>query len=141
MREDLLDDRLLQDRRDDLQLTATVRAVLQVEIEHPLEHHLARGVCLHTFVGQRRAGALPAGAWRRLLNLGYMYGPVSALGYALGYLMRKSGLQETPDPFFGAMVGTLVGAMLFVVAACFSESYRSACASAGWTGRRQSRRV
>ena len=26
-----------QDRRDDLQLTATVRAVLQVEIEHPLE--------------------------------------------------------------------------------------------------------
>ncbi len=50
-----------QDRRDDLQLTAAVRALLQVEIEHPLEHHLARGVCLHTFVGPRRAGALPAG--------------------------------------------------------------------------------
>ena len=40
--------------------------------------------------------------------------------------MRKSGLQETLDPFFGAMVGTLVGAMLFVVAACFNESYRLA---------------
>lgn len=71
-------------------------------------------------------GVVPAGAWRRLLNLGYMYGTVSALGYALGYLMRKAGLQETPDPFFGAMVGTLVGAMLFVVAGCFSESYRLA---------------
>ena len=73
-----------------------------------------------------QSGVVPAGAWRRLLNLGYMYGPVSALGYALGNLMRKSGLQETPDPFFGAMVGTLVGAMLFVVAGCFSESYRLA---------------
>ena len=76
--------------------------------------------------GGAQPGVVPAGAWRRLLNLGYMYGPVSALGYALGYLMRKSGLQETPDPFFGAMVGTLVGAMLFVVAGCFSESYRLA---------------
>jgi hypothetical protein len=37
VREDLLDDRLLQDRSDDLQLTATVRAVLKVEIKHALE--------------------------------------------------------------------------------------------------------
>src|SRR3990167_531102 len=73
-----------------------------------------------------QSGGVHAGAWRRLLNLGYMYGPVSALGYGLGYLMRKSGLQETPDPLFGAMVGTLVGAMLFLVAGRFSESYRLA---------------
>ena len=33
MREDLLDHRLLKDRRDDLQLAAAVRAVLQLEIE------------------------------------------------------------------------------------------------------------
>jgi hypothetical protein len=33
VREDLLDDRLLQDRRNDLQLADAVRAVLQVEIE------------------------------------------------------------------------------------------------------------
>jgi hypothetical protein len=32
VREDLLDDGLLQDRSDDLQLAAAVRAVLQVEI-------------------------------------------------------------------------------------------------------------
>ena len=35
--EDLLDHRLFQDRGDDLQFTAAVRAVLQVEVEHPLE--------------------------------------------------------------------------------------------------------
>ena len=34
VREDLLDHRLLQDRRDDLELAAAVRTVLQVEIEH-----------------------------------------------------------------------------------------------------------
>ena len=37
VREDLLDDRLFHDGRDDLQLAAAVRAVLQVEREHPLE--------------------------------------------------------------------------------------------------------
>ena len=63
---------------------------------------------------------------RHQMNLGYLYGTASALGYAAGYLMRKSGLQETPDPFFGAMVGTLVGAMLFVAAGRFSPGYRLA---------------
>jgi hypothetical protein len=33
VREDLLDDALLQDGRDDLELTAAVRAVLQVDPE------------------------------------------------------------------------------------------------------------
>ncbi len=37
MGEDLLDHRRLQDRRDDLQLAAAVRAVLKVEIEDALE--------------------------------------------------------------------------------------------------------
>ena len=36
-REDLLDDRLRQDRRDGLRLVAAVRAVLQVELEYTLE--------------------------------------------------------------------------------------------------------
>lgn len=72
-------------------------------------------------------GATPAGSHQKpRLNLGYVYGPLSALGYALGYLMRKAGLQDTPDPFFGAMVGTLVGAALFVVAGRWSEPYRRA---------------
>jgi hypothetical protein len=37
VRVDLLDDRLLQDRRDDLQLAAAVGAVLQLEVKHALE--------------------------------------------------------------------------------------------------------
>ena len=37
VREDLLDRRLLKNRRNDLQLTAAVRAVLQVDLEHALE--------------------------------------------------------------------------------------------------------
>ena len=69
----------------------------------------------------------PAGAGPNpRLNSGYVYGPLSALGYALGYLMRKAGLQDTPDPFFGAMVGTLVGVALFVAAGRWSEPYRRA---------------
>lgn len=75
---------------------------------------------------QGRQSVDTGGAWRRLLNLGYLYGPVSALGYALGYLLRKLGLREAPDPFLGAMVGTLVGAALFVLAARFSAGYRAA---------------
>jgi hypothetical protein len=37
VREDLLDHRLLQDRRNDLQLTAAVRAVFHVDREQTLE--------------------------------------------------------------------------------------------------------
>ena len=37
VREDLLDDRRLQDRSDDLQLAAAVRAVLEVDLEDPFE--------------------------------------------------------------------------------------------------------
>lgn len=85
------------------------------------------GVLVHAQL-RTNAGATGerTGTWRRLFNLGYMYGPASALGYALGYLMRKSGLQDTPDPLFGALIGTLVGALLFVFAGRFSASYRLA---------------
>lgn len=37
MREDLLDHRRLQDRRDDLRLTAAVRAVIHVEVKHAID--------------------------------------------------------------------------------------------------------
>lgn len=84
---------------------------------------------VHAQLRQRKPGDAGGSAWQRLLNLGYLYGPVSALGYALGYLLRKWGLQEAPDPFLGAMVGTLVGAALFVLAARFSAGYRAAVAA------------
>ncbi len=80
-------------------------------------------------------GFLVAGARRgrsagpereRGLNAGYVYGPVSALGYASGYLLRKMGLADAHDALLGAAVGCLVGALLFVAAAAFRDSYARA---------------
>jgi uncharacterized membrane protein len=87
---------------------------------------LSFAVLIHAQLRTSASGGAQVGAWRRLFNLGYMYGPVSALGYGLGYLMRKAGLHDTPDPLFGAMVGTLVGVLLFLIAGRFSTSYRLA---------------
>lgn len=68
----------------------------------------------------RRTGgkAGPAPNWT-----GYVYGPVSALGYAFGYLLRKAGLNDAPEPFLGACVGAVVGACLFAAVGAFSKSY------------------
>lgn len=66
------------------------------------------------------------GAARKLVNVGYFYGPVSALGYATGYLLRKMGLADAPDAMLGAAVGCLVGAILFVATAAFSADYARA---------------
>jgi len=35
-----------------------------------------------------------------ITSLGYMYGVGSALAYSIGYVVRKEGLSEIPDPFF-----------------------------------------
>lgn len=83
----------------------------------------------HTQLRQRRPAVAGASDWQGLLSLGYLYGPASALGYALGYLLRKWGLREAPDPLLGAAVGTLVGSALFVLAARFSAGYRAAVAA------------
>lgn len=84
----------------------------------------------------RAGGALKAGnaagqrgKARALLNLGYFYGPVSALAYATGYLARKQGLIDMPDPNFGTMIGAMTGAVTFVVTGLFVASYRSALRS------------
>lgn len=61
-----------------------------------------------------------------LANLGYFYGPVSALAYAFGYVARKEGLVGMPDPAFGTMFGAVVGALVFVVIARFVDSYKVA---------------
>jgi drug/metabolite transporter (DMT)-like permease len=80
------------------------------------------------------SGAQPAertggGLWQRVRNVGYFYGVVSALGYAFGYLLRKAGLHEAPDPFFGASLGCLVGALLYMAVAPFNAGYRDAVAA------------
>jgi drug/metabolite transporter (DMT)-like permease len=83
-----------------------------------------------SFVALALGAPRPAGAHeplgRRLLDAGYLYGPVSALGYASGYLLRKMGLAEAHDALLGAAVGCLAGVVLFLVTARFSETYREA---------------
>jgi drug/metabolite transporter (DMT)-like permease len=59
-------------------------------------------------------------------NWGYLYGPVSALGYAMGYLLRKLGLADAHDALLGAAVGCLAGALLFLATAAVSPRYAAA---------------
>lgn len=76
-----------------------------------------------------RSGARATSGQRqreRGLNAGYVYGPVSALGYALGYLLRKMGLAEAHDALLGAAVGCLVGAALFAATGAFKADYARA---------------
>jgi drug/metabolite transporter (DMT)-like permease len=74
-----------------------------------------------------QAGAdTPRSLRATLANLGFFYGPVSALAYACGYVARKEGLTGMPDPLFGTMFGSLVGALVFVLIAQFVDSYRVA---------------
>lgn len=85
-------------------------------------------------IRQALKAAAPAGAaagprkplGARLANLGYFYGPVSALAYACGYVARKQGLEGMPDPAFGTMFGAAVGALVFVLIAQGVDSYRVA---------------
>lgn len=74
-----------------------------------------------------RSNAEGDASWRtELTNLGFFYGPVSALAYAFGYVARKKGLDLVPDAAFGTMLGSLVGALVFVLMGRFVESYRTA---------------
>lgn len=61
-----------------------------------------------------------------LWNAGYIFGPISALGYATGYLLRKMGLAEASDAMLGAAVGCAVGALLFMATAAFNAGYARA---------------
>lgn len=61
---------------------------------------------------------------KSIVNIGYVYGISSAACYALGYVLRKNGLLEIPDPFLGSMVGAGVGCLVFVVMALFQKRYR-----------------
>lgn len=62
----------------------------------------------------------------RLLDLGLVYGPISAFAYALGYLARKQGLNYIPDPFLGTTVGALAGIGAYVLASLAIPAYRTA---------------
>ena len=63
-------------------------------------------------------------AFRRMANLGYLFGPISAFAYASGYVARKYGMNILPDAAFGTMVGAFSGIVFFVLASGFIRSYR-----------------
>jgi drug/metabolite transporter (DMT)-like permease len=65
-------------------------------------------------------------ARRQGARAGYIFGIVSGLGYATGYLFRKMGLADAPDPWLGAAVGSLVGALMFIGTGVFNERYARA---------------
>jgi drug/metabolite transporter (DMT)-like permease len=73
-----------------------------------------------------RRGREGESAGRTLRNIGYVYGPISALGYATGYLLRKMGLAEAHDALLGATAGCIVGALLFLATAAFNRDYAAA---------------
>ena len=77
-------------------------------------------------VGGARGTKSPPGGKGGGLNAGYIYGPVSALGYATGYLLRKMGLAEAHDALLGASVGCIAGAVLFAATGLFSDAYARA---------------
>ena len=75
-------------------------------------------------VGARVPKVEKQSALDRMINLGYLYGPVSAFAYACGYVARKQGLMILPDAAFGTMVGALTGIVFFLITSRFIESYR-----------------
>ncbi len=74
--------------------------------------------------GEKSEGVNAHSAFDRFLNLGYLYGPVSALAYAAGYVARKQGMMEFPDSALGTMIGALTGIIFFVITSRFVSSYR-----------------
>ncbi|OLN21538.1 hypothetical protein BTO30_14520 [Domibacillus antri] len=57
-------------------------------------------------------------------SFGYIYGIISALAYAVGYVVRKEGLEEIPDPYLGTTVGAIVGILVFLILSLFQKRYR-----------------
>ena len=76
------------------------------------------------FTGEDSMRIEKQSAFDRFLNLGYLYGPVSALAYASGYVARKYGMTILPDAAFGTMIGALTGIVFFVITSGFVNSYR-----------------
>jgi drug/metabolite transporter (DMT)-like permease len=66
---------------------------------------------------------------KMLAGFGYAYGIISALAYAIGYVVRKEGLEEMPDPYMGTMIGAMVGILVFLVLSLFQERYRQSVKS------------
>jgi hypothetical protein len=140
VREDLFDDRLFQDRRDDLELATAVRAVLQVEFEHPLEqpgpaqpHRSVAGavrLALGRLCGLRRRLGLLGAAVGTVVGLfmglvGVLFMPL--VGAAVGeYLAQKDHARAAKvgmATWVGIMVGLITKVVLaFIMVGIFSAA-------------------
>lgn len=60
----------------------------------------------------------------KIISVSYIYGIASSICYAMGYVVRKVGLSETNEPFFGTLLGAGVGILVYLVFALFKEKYR-----------------
>ncbi|WP_394236404.1 DMT family transporter [Niallia oryzisoli] len=64
-----------------------------------------------------------------ITSLGYMYGVVSALAYSIGYVVRKEGLHEIPEPFFGTMIGAFVGILIYILISLVKKTFHQSIVS------------
>ncbi|MDN4075435.1 hypothetical protein [Fictibacillus terranigra] len=58
---------------------------------------------------QEKAGDGQFNKLKMIASFGYVYGVISAFAYAIGYVVRKEGLEEMPNPYVGTTIGALVG--------------------------------
>lgn len=62
---------------------------------------------------------------RAIISRGLVFGVVSALLYAVSFIARKFGLVDTPDAFFGALIGSMTAICFYAGASVVSGKYRS----------------
>jgi drug/metabolite transporter (DMT)-like permease len=76
-------------------------------------------------ISQRKADSNQNGKKAKvsLLNIGYLFGVLSAFAYAIGFVIRKWGLESIPDPMFGVFLGGCVGIVIYAITAMFKERY------------------
>lgn len=56
---------------------------------------------------------------------GYMFGTICALLYAASYIVRKKGLETLPDPYVGALIGSVAALIYYLASALVSSSSRA----------------
>lgn len=62
----------------------------------------------------------------RSLGLGYMFGVAGAASYALSFVARKMGLEASPDPYLGALIGSFAALLYYAMGGMVAARYRAA---------------
>ena len=68
---------------------------------------------------------VPAGSDRNV-GMGYVFGVVGAASYALSFVARKMGLDISPDPYLGALIGSFAALLYYAVGSVVGARYRAA---------------